>query len=91
MAHPFLLGPPELRNPTPPPPPPQSQSQTSTAPSNPFMDLMVANFNKANDSPPSSPPMGFTENMSATFLSSGNPCLDFFDKENLKKSCRRKE
>ncbi|KAL2530314.1 hypothetical protein Fot_22915 [Forsythia ovata] len=23
-------------------------------------------------------PMGFTENMSATFLSSGNPCLDFF-------------
>ncbi|KAG5588151.1 hypothetical protein H5410_048585 [Solanum commersonii] len=24
------------------------------------------------------PPMGFTENGSATFLSSGNPCLDFF-------------
>ncbi|CAL5395235.1 unnamed protein product [Camellia sinensis] len=24
------------------------------------------------------PPMGFTENNSATYLSSGNPCLDFF-------------
>ncbi|CAK7327248.1 unnamed protein product [Dovyalis caffra] len=24
------------------------------------------------------PPMGFTENFSATFLSTGNPCLDFF-------------
>ncbi|CAK9160064.1 unnamed protein product [Ilex paraguariensis] len=24
------------------------------------------------------PPMGLTENLSATFLSSGNPCLDFF-------------
>ncbi|XVF81476.1 hypothetical protein PTKIN_Ptkin15bG0158300 [Pterospermum kingtungense] len=77
MAPPSLLGPPELRNPT-PSPPPQSQSQTSTAPSDPFMDLMVANFNKANTSQPYSPPMGFTENMSATYLSSGNPCLDFF-------------
>ncbi|XP_019191428.1 PREDICTED: uncharacterized protein LOC109185905 isoform X2 [Ipomoea nil] len=27
---------------------------------------------------PSRPLMGFTENCSATFLSSGNPCLDFF-------------
>ncbi|XVF81475.1 hypothetical protein PTKIN_Ptkin15bG0158200 [Pterospermum kingtungense] len=71
MAPPSLLGPPELRNPTPPPPPPPP-------PSNSFMDLMVANFNKANTSQPYSPPMGFTENMSATFLSSGNPCLDFF-------------
>lgn len=24
------------------------------------------------------PPMGFTENLSATYLSSGNPFLDFF-------------
>ncbi|RWR78824.1 hypothetical protein CKAN_00737600 [Cinnamomum micranthum f. kanehirae] len=24
------------------------------------------------------PPMGLTENFSPTFLSSGNPCLDFF-------------
>ncbi|XVF81473.1 hypothetical protein PTKIN_Ptkin15bG0158000 [Pterospermum kingtungense] len=77
MAPPSLLGPPGLRNPT-PPPPPQSQPQTSTAPSNPFMDRMVANFNKANISAPYDPPMGFTENGSATFLSSGNPCLDLF-------------
>ncbi|XVF81470.1 hypothetical protein PTKIN_Ptkin15bG0157700 [Pterospermum kingtungense] len=39
---------------------------------------MVANFSKANVSPPYDPPMGFTENGSATFLSSGNPCLDLF-------------
>ncbi|XVF31344.1 hypothetical protein REPUB_Repub16aG0137800 [Reevesia pubescens] len=71
MAPPSLLGPPELRNPTPSRPQPP---QTITVPSNPFMDLMVANFNKTN----SSPPMGFTENCSATFFSSGNPCLDLF-------------
>ncbi|KAK9006282.1 hypothetical protein V6N11_035326 [Hibiscus sabdariffa] len=66
-----LLGPPELRNPTPPPPP---QPQTPAVPSDPFMDAMVTNFNKASNSPP----MGFTENSSPTYLSSGNPCLDFF-------------
>ncbi|XVE90060.1 hypothetical protein DITRI_Ditri20bG0046500 [Diplodiscus trichospermus] len=42
------------------------------------MDLMVANFNKASSSPPYDTPMGVTENGSATFLSSGNPCLVFF-------------
>ncbi|GER26081.1 hypothetical protein STAS_01701 [Striga asiatica] len=41
------------------------------------MDLMVANFNKTAATAPL-PPMGFTENFSPTFLSSGNPCLDFF-------------
>ncbi|KAG2274051.1 hypothetical protein Bca52824_056606 [Brassica carinata] len=43
------------------------------------MDLMVSNFNKStkvNVSP--SPPMGLTENRAATYLSAGNPCLDFF-------------
>ncbi|KAF3563069.1 hypothetical protein DY000_02019106 [Brassica cretica] len=43
------------------------------------MDLMVSNFNKStkvNVSP--SPPMGLTENGAATYLSAGNPCLDFF-------------
>ncbi|XVF13511.1 hypothetical protein REPUB_Repub08aG0214200 [Reevesia pubescens] len=72
-----LLGPPELRNPA----PPKTQPQTTAARSNPLMDLMVANFNKANTStrqPYGNLPMGFTENLSATFLSSGNPCLDFF-------------
>ncbi|XP_065853777.1 uncharacterized protein [Euphorbia lathyris] len=36
------------------------------------IDLTVSNFNKLNLTP------GFTENGSATYLSSGNPCLDFF-------------
>uniref|UniRef100_A0A1J3CS17 DUF2828 domain-containing protein n=1 Tax=Noccaea caerulescens TaxID=107243 RepID=A0A1J3CS17_NOCCA len=71
-----LLGPPELRD---------SKSLlpkpiTASGPSNPFMDLMVSNFNKStrvvNDI--SSPQMGRTENRSATYLSAGNPCLDFF-------------
>ncbi|KAE8732429.1 vacuolar protein sorting-associated protein 26A-like [Hibiscus syriacus] len=73
MAPPSLLGPPEFRN----PPPLESQTQTdaaTTGPSDRFMDAMVANFNKAMNSPP----MGFTENMSAAYPSTGNPCLDFF-------------
>ncbi|OMO60455.1 Thioredoxin-like protein [Corchorus capsularis] len=70
MAPPSLLGPPEVHV-----PPPQPQTQI---PADPFMDLMVANFNKVNNTNTVLPPMGFTENNSATFLSSGNPCLDFF-------------
>ncbi|KAL1221676.1 hypothetical protein V5N11_009186 [Cardamine amara subsp. amara] len=71
---PRLLGPPELRD---------SNSLlhpkpiTASGPSDPFMDL--SNFNKStkvNDV--SSPQMGHTENGSATYLSTGNPCLDFF-------------
>ncbi|KAL9410356.1 hypothetical protein AB3S75_044172 [Citrus x aurantiifolia] len=71
-----LLGPPELRNSN-----PQQQSKQSdptAAISDPFMNLMVANFNKTAMATPTPPPMGFTENGSGTFLSSGNPCLDFF-------------
>ncbi|KAK9182365.1 hypothetical protein WN944_025509 [Citrus x changshan-huyou] len=71
-----LLGPPELRNSN-----PQQQSKQSdpaAAISDPFMNLMVANFNKTTMATPTPPPMGFTENGSGTFLSSGNPCLDFF-------------
>ncbi|PON51904.1 von Willebrand factor, type A [Parasponia andersonii] len=41
------------------------------------MDLMVTNFHKTNLHY-LRPPMGFTENRSRTFLSTGNPCLDFF-------------
>jgi hypothetical protein len=36
---------------------------------------MVANYNKTANQ---TPPMGYTENRSPTYLSSGNPCLDFF-------------
>ncbi|KAF8018367.1 hypothetical protein BT93_H3298 [Corymbia citriodora subsp. variegata] len=61
-----LLGPPECDDPSPP--------QAQPAPADPFIDLMVANFNDGGDSPPK----GYTENHSATFLSAGNPCLDFF-------------
>ena len=70
MASP-LLGPPELQDSNSPLP--------ASGPSDPFMDLMVSNFNKStkvNVSP--SPPMGLTENRAATYLSAGNPCLDFF-------------
>ncbi|KAK9748881.1 hypothetical protein RND81_02G087700 [Saponaria officinalis] len=64
MSPPSLLGPPPTRTRTPKP-----------SSSDPFIDTMVANFN-APASPP--PQMGFTENNSATFLETGNPCLDLF-------------
>ncbi|XP_030527743.2 uncharacterized protein LOC115739027 [Rhodamnia argentea] len=64
-----LLGPPECRN---PPPPPEARP----APTDPFTDLMVANFN--HDGHGNWPRKGYTENNSATFYSTGNPCLDFF-------------
>ncbi|KAL8489015.1 hypothetical protein ACS0TY_025065 [Phlomoides rotata] len=51
------------------------ESSTPTTCCDPFMDLMVANFNNMAGI---KPPMGLTENGSPTFLSSGNPCLDFF-------------
>ncbi|XP_059636005.1 uncharacterized protein LOC132278213 [Cornus florida] len=57
-----LLGPPEIYTPVP-------------AISDPFMGSMVSKYNKG---PPPKPCMGFTENRSPTFLSSGNSCLDFF-------------
>ncbi|GMN49335.1 hypothetical protein TIFTF001_018494 [Ficus carica] len=69
-----LLGPPELfRPPTTPQP---QQPNTAANKNDPFIDLMVANFNSTTL--PGRPPMGFTENDSPTYLSSGNPCLDFF-------------
>ncbi|XP_057724180.1 uncharacterized protein LOC130940148 [Arachis stenosperma] len=65
-----LLGPPELSKPK--PTAVTAAAATTTAASEPFIDLMVSKFNN------SKPPMGLTENQSATFLSTGNPCLDFF-------------
>lgn len=62
----LLLGPPEIYE-------EKSSSTSSSAISDPFMDLMVSKFNSS-----ASTMMGFTENLSATFLSSGNPCLDLF-------------
>ncbi|KAH7858517.1 hypothetical protein Vadar_024841 [Vaccinium darrowii] len=67
-----LLGPPEIyREPT--------TATTRTTPAttgNPFVDLMVTNFNNATT--PTLPPMAYTQNNSPTFNSTGNPCLDFF-------------
>lgn len=76
-----LLGPPEIYG-----PPPSSfsssshqSSSSSSHQADPFMDLMEANYNTAGSSIHcQNPIMGLTENYSATFLSSGNPCLDFF-------------
>ena len=65
----ILLGPPEIH---------QSKSTQDDAPSStgdPFVDLMVANFNNTLNN---RPPLGFTENSSLTFLSTSDPCLDFF-------------
>ncbi|XP_015973378.1 uncharacterized protein LOC107496589 [Arachis duranensis] len=67
-----LLGPPELSKPQPTPVAVAAATTTTTAVSEPFIDLMVSKFNNPK------PPMGLTENQSATFLSTGNPCLDFF-------------
>lgn len=75
MAPPSLLGPPELHKPSPqsqPEPEPEPESPTGE----PFVDLLVANFNVMGTK--HNLPMGLTENASATFLSSGNPCLDLF-------------
>lgn len=66
-----LLGPPELGQDDGLHPLPQPPSTTGDS----FMDAMVTDFNSTTIQ---SIPMGLTENMSATYLSSGNPCLDFF-------------
>ncbi|KAF8390717.1 hypothetical protein HHK36_025244 [Tetracentron sinense] len=71
MAHPLqLLGPPEIYLPS------SAGKQSLTSTGDPFMDLMLSNFNSTKLAV--KPPMGLTENQSPTFLSTGNPCLDFF-------------
>ncbi|KAK2408304.1 hypothetical protein QL285_043825 [Trifolium repens] len=47
---------------------------------NHFLHQTMANFNNLSTTPNRNrnPPMGRTENKSPTFLSTGNPCLDFF-------------
>ncbi|KAL1532956.1 hypothetical protein AAHA92_32907 [Salvia divinorum] len=64
MAAALLVGPPEIYH--------DSPKSTATATGDAFIDLMVADFNQTL------PPIGLTENLSPTFLSTGNPCLDFF-------------
>ncbi|KAG6388999.1 hypothetical protein SASPL_150436 [Salvia splendens] len=62
MAAALLVGPPEIYH----------HSSKSTTTGDAFIDLMVAHFNTTL------PPLGLTENLSPTFLSTRNPCLDFF-------------
>ncbi|XP_072147080.1 uncharacterized protein [Setaria viridis] len=76
MAAPLLLGPPVIRGARPSP-----AAATAEAPaSHPFLDLLDTGFNAP---PPDAaadakPRMARTENNSATYACSGNPCLDFF-------------
>ncbi|PSR84727.1 protein of unknown function DUF2828 protein [Actinidia chinensis var. chinensis] len=72
---PSLLGPPEIHRPSTTSSAAEKIPTAASAVADPFMDLMVANF---NSNALHTPPMGLTENLSATFLSTGNPCLDFF-------------
>ncbi|KAJ0566448.1 hypothetical protein HanIR_Chr06g0273861 [Helianthus annuus] len=64
-----LVGPPEIyrshQNTTVSPP-----SSTTTTTSHPFIDAMISHFNSTTLSP-TDPPMGYTENNSATYLSTG--------------------
>ncbi|KAK7307046.1 hypothetical protein VNO77_39760 [Canavalia gladiata] len=54
----------------------ETVTTTTATSSDPFMDQMVSKFNTITAQ--QTPPMGLTENFSPTFLSTGNPCLDFF-------------
>lgn len=69
-----LIGPPELRLPR-----PIATSSTITPSGDLFMDAMVTNFNSTVlQHSQAVSARCLTENNSATYLSSGNPCLDFF-------------
>ncbi|KAJ3676514.1 hypothetical protein LUZ60_003926 [Juncus effusus] len=68
-----LVGPPVLRQGLVSAPQPD---QTASAQPDPFISLLDNNFGVIK--PETRPIRGFTENCSATFRSSGNPCVDFF-------------
>ncbi|XP_068666852.1 uncharacterized protein [Aristolochia californica] len=65
-----LLGPPAIHSPV-------TAGIKEAGSGNPFVDVMAANFNTSLPSV-RKPVMGFTENSSPTFLTTGNLCLDFF-------------
>ncbi|XP_037441704.1 uncharacterized protein LOC119309901 [Triticum dicoccoides] len=74
-APPRLLGPPVVRGVRPP-----ADSAADPA-SHPFLDLLDAAFNAPSDAEIKAaltPRRALTENCSATYANSGNPCLDFF-------------
>ncbi|RWV91029.1 hypothetical protein GW17_00046712, partial [Ensete ventricosum] len=82
-------GPPEICHPPPTSPtaPPPQSPPTPPPTGDAFLDILDAGFNTDPSRPlmdagvnadPSRPPMGLTENLSPTFISSGDSCLDFF-------------
>ncbi|KQK19864.1 uncharacterized protein LOC100845451 [Brachypodium distachyon] len=75
-AAPRLLGPPVIRGVRPSP-----TADAATPASHPFVDLLDAAFNAPSAAEIKSllkPQKSLTENSSATYANSGNPCLDFF-------------
>ncbi|XP_059650881.1 uncharacterized protein LOC132297160 [Cornus florida] len=68
-----LLGPPEIQT----QPPPGDTPMESLVSQTHSLDLSEKPSACQTDDA-GEPPMGLTENLSATYLSSGNPCLDFF-------------
>ncbi|EEF50095.1 uncharacterized protein LOC8285666 [Ricinus communis] len=76
MAPTSLLGPPELHNADLLKKSKNDGVRSLRSVSDPFMDLMISKFNTSSVS--ESPQMGYTENNSSTYLSSGDPCIDFF-------------
>ncbi|CAO2201303.1 unnamed protein product [Urochloa humidicola] len=78
---PVLLGPPVIRGARPAAPPADAVEAPA---SHPFLDLLDACFNDDAPTPAfdgsDGPRMTLTENNSATYASSGNPCLDLFFK-----------
>uniref|UniRef100_A0A0D3F1J5 TROVE domain-containing protein n=1 Tax=Oryza barthii TaxID=65489 RepID=A0A0D3F1J5_9ORYZ len=68
-----LVGPPEARRPSAAvAAAPAPATATATTTGDAFLDLMDANFNRP------APRKALTENLSPTFVSSGDACLDFF-------------
>ncbi|KAL5719435.1 hypothetical protein ACHQM5_012214 [Ranunculus cassubicifolius] len=81
VSSPFkLLGPPEIYVKHPPCITSVEKAEKNSSSGDHFMDLMSSNFNKTvitTQLPPLSS-RGYTENCSPTYLTSGNPCVDFF-------------
>jgi len=74
---PVLLGPPVIRGAR--PPPAAADAEAEAPASHPFLDLLDAGFNDDAPAKAGLPPNKTrTENGSATYAASGNPCLDLF-------------
>ena len=76
---PVLLGPPAIRGAR---PPPSAVADAEAPASHPFLDLLDAGFNAPDPDAAAKaaepPRKARTDNYSATYASSGNPCVDLF-------------